>query len=292
MKFNVVKITIVILTVVVAVSYDHFFLEEINNYRHFNILAEFFMALLAVFLYLAIDQLNNRKFYAYLNVGFYLAFFSMLMDGLDELHIHNELYTALGEKLTLVVAFSLIILGIRDWIAEFTQLNKNLEDQVITDDLTKLHNRRGFLQKVNKKQSLALEHGEQISFIIADLDNFKAYNDTMGHLEGDELLRSLGQFLKSMMTENHIVGRWGGEEFAFCVLKGKLSDAVDFAEKIRSEVSIFLNSDQFGGINITFSLGVAQVKEDESIMEAIKRADQSLYAAKNQGKNQVVALNH
>ncbi len=292
MKLNLAKILVVFLTVFVAVTYDHFFLEEITNHRLFNILSEFSMALLALFLFFAIDQLNNRKFYQFLNFGFYLAFFSMLMDGLDELHIHNELYTAWSEKLTLLVAFVLIILGIRQWITEFTELNKSLEKQVITDDLTKLYNRRGFLQNVREMECRGKESGKTISFIIADLDDFKAYNDTMGHLEGDELLRKLGQYLKSLIDKNQIVGRWGGEEFAFCVLNANLSEVVKFAEKVRRGVAEFLTSDQFGGINITFSLGVAQVMEDETIMEAIRRADQSLYVAKNQGKNQVVTLNH
>ncbi|MEZ5470879.1 MAG: GGDEF domain-containing protein [Marinicella sp.] len=292
MRVNIAKIIVVVITGVIAATYDHYFLEEITDYRLFNIIAEFSMALLAVFLFLAIDQLHNRKYYQYLNLGFYLAFFSMLMDGLDELHIHNELYTAFSEKLTLVVAFVLIILGIRRWIAEFTALNHNLEKQVITDDLTQLYNRRGFLRTVRNMEIIGQKNGQVISFIIADLDDFKAYNDSMGHLEGDELLRKLGQFLKSLMKENQIVGRWGGEEFAFCILNGELPEVVKLAENIRKAVSDYLKSDQFGGINITFSLGVAQVVPGESFMEAIKRADQSLYVAKNQGKNQVVTLNH
>jgi diguanylate cyclase (GGDEF)-like protein len=290
MKLNLSKIAVVFLTVALAAGYDHFFLEEIDDYRLFNIIAEFFMALLAVFLYFAIAPLRNRKFYPYINIGFYLAFLSMLMDGLDELHIHSELYTALSEKLTLVVAFTLIILGIRKWIAEFAEMNNNLEKQVITDELTGLYNRRGFLQKVKEMEVISKKEQFSLSFIIADLDDFKTYNDTMGHLEGDELLRKLGQFLKELMSENQVVGRWGGEEFAFCVLNGEIPQVVELAEKIRAKVSSFLSTDQFGNLKMTFSLGVSQVQPNEPIMHAIKRADQSLYVAKHRGKDQVVSI--
>ena len=248
------------------------------------------MALLAVFLYFAIVPLRNRKFYPYINFGFYLAFLSMLMDGLDELYIHSELCTALSEKLTLVVAFILIILGIRQWIAEFAEMNNSLEKQVITDELTGLFNRRGFLQTVQDMQVVSKKKQQSLSFIIADLDDFKTYNDTMGHLEGDELLRQLGQFLKSLMSENEVVGRWGGEEFAFCVLDGEISHVVEFAEKIRTKVSNFLSAEKFGNRKMTFSLGVAQVLPNEPIMESIKRADQYLYVAKHRGKDQVVSI--
>lgn len=292
MKFNITKIVVVLLTVLLAVSFDHTFQEEIHDYRIFNILSEFSMALLAVFLFFAIDPLQDRKFYTYVNIGFYLAFLSMLMDGLDELHIHGELYTALSEKSTLLAAFALIIFGVRQWIAEFAELNNILENQVVTDELTGLFNRRGFLQKVKNMEASSKSQQKTLSFIIADLDDFKAYNDSMGHLEGDELLRHLGQFLKSLMDENKVVGRWGGEEFAFCILDGEIDHVIEFAEKIRAEVSSYLSVEQFGNRNMTFSLGVSQVLPNETIMEAIKRADQSLYVAKHRGKNRVISIDH
>jgi diguanylate cyclase (GGDEF)-like protein len=112
----------------------------------------------------------------------------------------------------------------------------------------------------------------------------------MGHLAGDDLLQSLGQKLKQLTNQNQIIGRWGGEEFAIGLLGSELQEARGFAERIRKVVlSINLPRSQDGAL-LTISLGVAQLLPDEELMNAIKRADRSLYQAKSNGKNQVCVL--
>ena len=139
------KAIAVLLTIIVLTGFDFFFLTPNVGIRTFNLVAEFYFALIAAVLFLSIDALKERRYYNYLNIGFYLAFVSMYIDWLDQLHYHNEVYTAIGEKLTLMISLTLIIIGIRQWIVDFSQLNKVLQKKAMTDELTGLYNRRGLL---------------------------------------------------------------------------------------------------------------------------------------------------
>jgi|GEM_PF-2555680 len=288
MKINFKKVLTLLSIVVAFLAYDALLLERFEDVRMFNLIAEFGFTCMAAILYLSIDQLKDKSYYKYLNLGFLLAFVSMLVDGLDQLHYHSELYSALGEKLTLLIAFTLIIIGVNDWINDFVKLNRVLASQVITDELTGLYNRRGMLQQFKKFEEIAQRKKISLSFIIADLDDFKKYNDTMGHLSGDGFLNSLGNSLLELMSENQVIGRWGGEEFAICLLGSDINKAAEFAEKIRVCVLQIDMPSKMGAKKMSVSLGVAELKNNESVMETIKRADRSLYLAKSNGKNQVV----
>ncbi len=287
---SVKKILALLAVMILFTVYDILWLERFEDIRVFNLFAEFTFALMAAILFLSIDQLKGKHYYHYLVYGFFLAFVSMYIDGLDQLHYHSEMYSAIGEKLTLMVAFTLIILGVKNWIADFIELNKVLARQVITDELTGLYNRRGMLQQFTNLEEIALRNSLSLSFVIADLDDFKRYNDTMGHLAGDEFLSSLGKSLLDLMSSNQVIGRWGGEEFAICLLGSDINKAAEFAEKIRKKVLDIDMPIKMGKQKISVSLGVAELKNDESVMETIKRADKSLYLAKSNGKNQVVAI--
>lgn len=290
MVFNLKKILTLTIIVVAFSSYDLLFLERFENVRIFNLIAEFVFTCMAAILFLSIDQLKGKPYYKYLSLGFLLAFVSMLVDGLDQLHYHGEIYTAIGEKLTLVIGFTLIIKGVKDWIYDFVELNRILERQVITDELTGLYNRRGMLQQFEYFDEIAKKNSMSLSFIIADLDDFKKFNDTMGHLAGDGFLSNLGKSLLELMSKNQVIGRWGGEEFAICLLGSDINKAAEFAEKIRKRVLEIELPPKMGKQKMSVSLGVAELKSNESVMETIKRADQSLYLAKSNGKNQVVAF--
>lgn len=287
---NIKKISLLLLVTLLFTGYDFLFLDQFQDLRVFNIIAEVFFATMAGILFLSIDELKGKYFYRFLNTGFFLAFVSMLVDALDQLHYHGELYTALGEKLTLMMAFTLIIIGVKNWIVDFSQLNSYLEHQVITDELTGLFNRRGMIQQIESMEKTANVNQISLSFIISDLDDFKVFNDTMGHLEGDRLLNELGTSLLKLMNQNQVIGRWGGEEFAICLLGSDLAEAQLFAEKIRLTVLDMKLPDKMSGKQLSMSLGVAELEDGEPVMNAVKRADKSLYFAKTHGKNQVYAI--
>jgi diguanylate cyclase (GGDEF)-like protein len=213
----------------------------------------------------------------------------MLVDGLDQLHLHGEIYTAVWEKTTLLIGFFLVFFGMRTWIADHVEMNKKLETQAYRDELTGLFNRRGMLQKFDAMDEVAKSEHLNMSFIIADLDDFKVFNDTMGHVAGDVYLAKLGRCLLALADKNAVIGRWGGEEFAVCMLDSDINQALELSEKIRNVVSEIPLPKEMNGQFMTVSLGVSQKIPQEKYLDAIKRADRSLYLAKNQGKNKSVA---
>lgn len=283
------KILLLLVTVILFIGYDILYLEQIENVRVFNIIAEFLFTLMSATLFLFIDGVKGKRFYHLLTFGFYLVFVSMLVDCLDQFHNHNEIYTAIAEKSTLLLGFILVFFGMKAWIVEHALLNKKLETQAFTDELTGLYNRRGLLKKFEAMNESAIKNNLALSIIIADLDDFKEYNDTLGHMSGDNFLANLGRSLLMKMSPCEVIGRWGGEEFAICMLGSDLQQASKFSEQIRADVANIKLPDSMKKACMTISLGVSQKKPDEALMDTIKRADRSLYAAKSKGKNQSIA---
>ncbi len=286
---NINKVLLLLVVMTAFTGFDILYLESFESIRIFNIVAEFLFALMSAILFLSIDTLKGKPFYHHLNVGFFLVFVSMFVDGLDQFHFHGEIYTALGEKFTMLIGFTLVFFGVRRWIVEYGQMNTRLEKQVVTDELTGLYNRRGMLQKFEAMSDIAQDNDLPLSFVIADLDDFKEFNDTLGHLAGDKFLKKMGASLLSMTSKNEIIGRWGGEEFAVCLLGSDLNQAMKFAEKMRLAVINMKLPEVMEERYMTLSLGVSQKNHKEPLMEAIKRADRSLYTAKSKGKNQSFA---
>lgn len=286
---NLYKLLLTLLVVVGFLSYDFIYAVPVEHIRLFNMVVELAFSLMCAIMFMSIDSLKGKSFYRFLSPGFFLVFVSMLVDGLDQIHIHGELYTAVFEKTTLLLGVICIFIGMKAWVVEDDHMNKKLEKQAFTDELTGLYNRRGVLRKIEAMEALSKLNHSKLSFIIADLDDFKVFNDTMGHVSGDAYLAHLGESLLAMANENIVIGRWGGEEFAVCMLGAELTEALAFSEKIRQTVVAIPMPAQMNKKHMTVSLGVSQKTSGEQLMDAIKRADRSLYIAKNQGKNQSVA---
>jgi diguanylate cyclase (GGDEF)-like protein len=117
---------------------------------------------------------------------------------------------------------------------------------------------------------------------MIDIDDFKSYNDTFGHQEGDALLRNLGQIFKEQLREVDIVCRYAGDEFAVILPDTKIEGARNAAEKIRKAVADFSFKKE-----VTLSLGVAKYIDKYSQYDLILSADKALYNAKNAGKNRI-----
>ncbi|VAW48480.1 diguanylate cyclase/phosphodiesterase (GGDEF & EAL domains) with PAS/PAC sensor(s) [hydrothermal vent metagenome] len=286
---NLYKLLLILITIIGFITYDSIYTVPIENVRLYNILVEFSFSLMCAVLFMSISSLKGKSFYNFLCIGFYLVFVSMLVDGLDQFHVHGELYTAIFEKTTLLIGVILVFFGMKAWIVDHGLMNKKLEKMAFTDELTGLFNRRGMLKKFEAMDELSKTNQLTLSFIIADLDDFKVFNDTMGHVSGDAYLADLGQSLLAMANKTTVIGRWGGEEFAVCMLGTDLNQAFEFSEKIRQTVVQIPMPPEMKKQNMTVSLGVSQKMPQEKFMDAIKRADRSLYSAKNQGKNQSVA---
>lgn len=154
------------------------------------------------------------------------------------------------------------------------------------DVLTQIGNRRAFDQRIYE---LCENEQKNTALVIIDLDHFKNFNDTYGHLLGDKVLQGVSAILKKICPDNALAARYGGEEFAF-LLEGDLSTAYELAEharKLLENLSLRKkNSDQVID-NITASFGVAQQQPGEFPEQLIERADKALYSAKENGRNQV-----
>jgi diguanylate cyclase (GGDEF)-like protein len=164
------------------------------------------------------------------------------------------------------------------------QLFQAQEENALTDDLTKLPNRRALAQRFLEEMQRARRHHNAISFLMVDLDHFKQVNDTYGHLNGDAVLAELALILITSARESDVCARYGGEEFALILHETTEAGARTLAERVRAKVAAATFP---GGLKLTISIGVAATDEPALFTQLIDRADQALYAAKQGGRNQV-----
>jgi diguanylate cyclase (GGDEF)-like protein len=158
----------------------------------------------------------------------------------------------------------------------------------ITDDLTQLHNSRHFYKRVEAEIDRSMRYNHPLSLLLLDIDNFKQYNDTYGHLEGDKVLHFLGTLIMACLRKTDSAYRYGGEEFMVILPVTYVGDASHVAERIRKgfEEKTF-SPRPSEEAHCTLSMGVGQYEPEEELEAFIKRVDIAMYMAKNEGKNRV-----
>lgn len=163
-----------------------------------------------------------------------------------------------------------------------------------TDYLTGMLNRRAFMERLTGEINRARRHQSNLGVIIADIDHFKRVNDNHGHQSGDLVLQEVAKSLLANCRIYDFVGRYGGEEFIACLPGATVEETCQIAERMRQgleQQSICL-PEQHVAVNITASFGVTGIEGGEaSSDELIRWADDALYKAKNNGRNQVIANN-
>ncbi|WP_371194720.1 GGDEF domain-containing protein [Glaciecola sp. SC05] len=176
--------------------------------------------------------------------------------------------------------------------SEINQLKMELEKSRVeanTDPLTGLSNRR-VLDAIYRQFMDDHEKEDELSLIIMDIDKFKVFNDTHGHLIGDQILKFVGELLKKECPKSIIPVRFGGEEFAMLCPNFSIDEARDVAENIRVKLSTTQFNHKKTGAKlppVTASFGCAAKIGKELLTQIIERADKALYVAKDQGRNQV-----
>ncbi len=160
----------------------------------------------------------------------------------------------------------------------------------ILDGLTGIHNKRYFLEFLERELAGAHRHRHPLSLVMFDVDHFKKVNDTRGHLCGDHVLKEISARVKARVRREDLFARYGGEEFVCVLASTSLEGAVVFAEQIRGLIAdrpCVFDGEAFG---VAISLGVSTVFNEPGVdlLTLIKRADDNLYAAKRGGRNQVV----
>ena len=159
-----------------------------------------------------------------------------------------------------------------------------------TDQLTGLPNRRVLERALRAAAAQAMEVGQEVSVAMVDIDHFKQFNDTHGHLMGDQVLKLVAKVMRAELREADTVARWGGEEFALLLPATDLETAQAVCERVRSHLAgRRLTNRQTGQTvgRVTVSMGLASYAYGEPLDTLLKRADTSLYAAKSAGRNRV-----
>ncbi len=163
---------------------------------------------------------------------------------------------------------------------------ENLEEEVrrlsITDDLTGLYNHRHFFKTLEAELARLKRQKTSLSLLMFDLDNFKKYNDLYGHLEGDRVLKTVGEIVKYSIRSNVDSGyRYGGDEFTVLLIGASADRARAIAERIRSSI------EQTKSHHITVSIGLSEYRDHFDLEGFVKSADDAMYRAKNSGGNRV-----
>jgi diguanylate cyclase (GGDEF)-like protein/PAS domain S-box-containing protein len=173
------------------------------------------------------------------------------------------------------------------------KLEEKLRTLSITDGLTGLYNQRHFYTSLSVELSRAKRHNRNLSVIGFDLDEFKQCNDRYGHLEGDNVLRLVGDILKTGTRESDLSFRYGGDEFFVILPETDLQQALRVAEKIRQIFNRRWPFDSSAGqadqFRVTLSMGVIQYTDETEATELIKKLDILIYSAKKAGGNQVAS---
>jgi two-component system cell cycle response regulator len=173
-------------------------------------------------------------------------------------------------------------LGKYHTLREKEKLEEEVRRLSITDDLTGLYNHRHFFKTLEAELTRLKRQKTSLSLLMFDVDNFKRYNDLYGHLEGDKVLKKIGEIVKNSIRYNVDSGyRYGGDEFASLLIGATLDQALAIAERIRSSI------EQAGFRNLTVSIGLAEYEDQFDLESYVKSADDAMYISKQSGGNRV-----
>lgn len=183
------------------------------------------------------------------------------------------------------------VLRERSLSKERKEMLGKLQNLAITDGLTNLYNSRHFYHQLDMETGRSSRYGQALALLMLDIDHFKKYNDTFGHLAGDKVLTRISGVIKACLRTMDSAYRYGGEEFTVLLPETSAKEALNVAQRLRESVE----KERFQPIpdketGITISVGVTEYKEQEKNSDFVKRADRALYTSKEKGRNRVTVL--
>jgi diguanylate cyclase (GGDEF)-like protein len=194
----------------------------------------------------------------------------------------RSLQTAVIGLTTLIIAFLAYAM------VRHVRSERRLRVMAMTDELTRLPNRRHLLAVAGERVKAARQGAGPLSVLALDVDHFKRINDTFGHEAGDRVLRRVAEACRSALRRDDVIGRTGGEEFVVVMPGADARVAVEVAERLRAAVERVDWGDVAAGLRVTVSIGATEwVPGDGTFASVARRADDSLYRAKELGRNRV-----
>jgi len=170
-------------------------------------------------------------------------------------------------------------------VSELEGAMKRLSDEVSTDQLTQIANRRGLMMAFEMERARMERSGEPLAIGLLDIDNFKRLNDELGHSAGDEALKTLAALVTGTLRPTDRVARYGGEEFVVLLPATDIDEGRQILTRLQRALTggLFMHKEK--QVFVTFSAGLTAYRRGERIEDALERADQALYEAKRTGKN-------
>ena len=173
--------------------------------------------------------------------------------------------------------------------AELEKYSKKLKMQATTDTLTGLANRRKITELLKEEiKKLEEDNNNNFNIIMLDIDFFKKVNDNYGHPMGDEVIKKVSNHMQDKVGSEGVVGRFGGEEFLTILYNNNIQEAALLANQIRSDIESKKIEFEGKQISVTVSMGIACSSETVVYQELLNKADERLYKAKENGRNQVI----
>jgi diguanylate cyclase (GGDEF)-like protein len=174
---------------------------------------------------------------------------------------------------------------------EHAKMVYRLEELAITDGLTGLYNSRHFFSQLKVEIERHTRYHHPLSLLLLDIDKFKNFNDTWGHIEGDKVLMAMGEIITSCLRSNDTAYRYGGEEFTVILPETRVDEACLVGERIRGTLAQHkFTPDKRTEVKETISLGATQLSAKDTLESFIKRADMAMYESKKAGRDRLTCL--
>jgi len=225
------------------------------------------------------------------------AFFVMLRDLRERIGIEEEFERRkreFTEKIRERDLYARELQVIRDLYKEKLKEIEGMKEDALrlsyTDDLTGIYNHRFFVEQLTLEMERQKRYSTPLSLLMIDIDYFKNYNDTNGHLAGDRVLKAVSILIQRGVRQTDIVARYGGEEFSAILINAGREKALEIAERVRRNVAEtrFPNESAQPNKHLTVSVGVATFSSSvSSLTDLIREADHALYRAKKRGRNRI-----
>jgi len=192
----------------------------------------------------------------------------------------------IGEQIAGAIANARLYAGLKKTEQELKESEQRYRELSMIDDLTQLYNSRYFYVQLKSETERANRYEQPLTLLLLDLDDFKAFNDAYGHVEGDQVLSRLGHVVKRCLRETDSAYRYGGEEFTILLPMTTSGEGIVTAERIRTEFRKEAFSPVSGQeVHVTVSIGLGQYKTKEEMKAFVHRVDQLMYQGKKNGKD-------